>query len=200
MLISPIITKMQSLSVEVTVLLYVDDLVIIISGSPEHTASLLRRCWEVMTEFQVITGLKVNPSKSAILILGAWSAAAIQTVALVPLPIKKWYKYLGVKLGDVSPYEAYQPALQKAIGRAYAMQKWDLSLDERVALLQQWILPLLVFPARVVYPTEQVISSLRTVYHIALRLNSWSLTVDILSLPKIEGGCCLPTPRSFLLW
>ena len=80
------------------------------------------------------------------------------------------------------------------------MQKWDLSLDERVALLQQWILPLLVFPARVVYPTEQVISSLRTVYHIALRLNSWSLTVDILSLPKVEGGCCLPTPRSFLLW
>ena len=153
-----------------------------------------------MTEFQVITGLKVNPSKSPMLILGAWSPAAIQTVALVPLPIKKWYKYLGVKLGDVSPYEAYQPALQKAIGRACAMQKWDLSLDERVALLQQWILPLLVFPARVVYPTEQVISSLRTVYHIALRLNSWSLTVDILSLPKIEGGCCLPTPRSFLLW
>ena len=200
MLISPIITKMQSLSVEVTVLLYVDDLLIIISGSPEHTASLLRRCWEVMTEFQVITGLKVNPSKSAILVLGAWSGAAVQTVAMVPLPIKKWYKYLGVKLGDISPYEAYQPALQKAIGRAYAMQKWDLSLDERVALLQQWILSLLVFPAKVVYPAEQVISSLRTVYHIALRLNSWSLIVDILSLPKIEGGCCLPTPRSFLLW
>ena len=90
MLISPIITKMQSLSVEVTVLLYVDDLLIIISGSPEHTASLLRRCWEVMTEFQVITGLKVNPSKSAILILGAWSGAAVQTAAMVPLPIKKW--------------------------------------------------------------------------------------------------------------
>ena len=44
MLISPVITKMQSLSVEVTVLLYVDDLLIIISGSREHTASLLRRC------------------------------------------------------------------------------------------------------------------------------------------------------------
>ena len=125
---------MQSLSVEVTILLYVDDLLIIISGSPEHTASLLRRCWGVMTEFQVITGLEVNPSKSAILVLGAWSGAAVQTVATVPLPIKKWYKYLGVKLGDISPYEAYQPALQKATGRAYAMQKWECRLKCRAMI------------------------------------------------------------------
>ena len=63
--------------------------------------------------------------------------------------MQKWYKYLGVKLGDV-PSDAYSPALQKALGRAYAMQNWDLTLEERVTLLQQWIPPLIVYPARVV--------------------------------------------------
>ena len=33
-----------------------------------------------------------------------------------------------------------------------------LSLEERVHLLQSWILPLLVFPARVIFPSEQVIT------------------------------------------
>ena len=45
-----------------------------------------------------------------------------------------------------------------------------------------------MYPARVVYPTEQVISALHTTYQVALRLNLWSITPSILSLPKVEGG------------
>ena len=73
-------------------------------------------------------------------------------------------------------------------------------MEERISLQQQWILPLIVYPARVVYPKEQVISTLRTVYQVALRLNSWSITLSVLSLPKVKGGHNLPTPTSFLLW
>ena len=94
-----------------------------------------------MEDFQSVTGLHVNSKKSAILTLGIWTVAALQRLSTVPLLIQKWYKYLGVKLGSVSPSKAYNPALRKALGRAYAMQKWDLALEERVALLQQWILP-----------------------------------------------------------
>ena len=135
MLISPI--KLQTLSCDIIALLYVDHLLIIISGSPKRTAALLVLCWGVMTEFQDITGLRVNLKKSAILKLGIWTVSALQTLAMVPLPIQKWCKYLGVKLGDVSPSDAYTPAMQKALGQAYAMQHWDLTLDKRVALLQQ---------------------------------------------------------------
>ena len=48
----------------------------------------------------------------------------LQTLSLdiTILPVQKWYKYLGVKLGNVSPSEAYNPALQKPLSKAYAMQ------------------------------------------------------------------------------
>ena len=115
MLISPMVTKLQTLFVDVNVLLYVDDLIIIF-GSPQKTASLLHECWAVMEQFQHITGLNVNPKKSAILTLGIWTVAALRDLASVPLPVQKCYKYLGVKLGNVSPSEAYNIALQKALG------------------------------------------------------------------------------------
>ena len=80
------------------------------------------------------------------------------------------------------------------------MQHWSLTLGERVHLLQLWILPLLVFPARVVFPTEQVISSLKTIYSVALNTSSWGLTNEILALPPREGGMALPDPKHYLLW
>ena len=80
------------------------------------------------------------------------------------------------------------------------MQHWKLSLAERVELLKLWILPLIVYPARVVFPTSPVISMLRTVYSVALRLNSWGVTTSILALPKTLGGLALAQPRTFLLW
>ena len=95
---------------------------------------------------------------------------------------------------------AYSHALQKAMGRAFAMQSWDLSLAERVLLLKLWILPLLIYPARVVFPSDPVVSALRTVYQVALKLNSWSITLDILSHPQHKGGYNLAAPGTFLYW
>ena len=65
---------------------------------------------------------------------------------------------------------------------------------------QLWILPLLVFPARVVFPPDQVITSLKTIYNVALKTTSWGLTHDILALPVKEGGIALPDPKHLLLW
>ena len=98
------------------------------------------------------------------------------------------YTYLGIKLGYVAPEEAFAPALQKALGRAHSMQHWNLTLKERVFLLKMWILPVLVYPARVIFPVKKVVDSLKTIYNIALGLNSWGLTQDILALPESQGG------------
>ena len=84
------------------------------------------------------------------------------------------------------------------MGRAFAMRSWDLSLAERVLLLKLWILPLVIYPARVVFPSDPVVSGLRTVYHVALKLNSWSITLDILSHPLHKGGYNLAAPETFL--
>mmetsp|Transcript_3219 Transcript_3219/g.5571 ORF Transcript_3219/g.5571 Transcript_3219/m.5571 type:complete len:95 (+) Transcript_3219:4-288(+) len=48
--------------------------------------------------------------------------------------------------------------------------------------------------------TSPVNSMLRTVYSVALRLNSWAITPSILALPKATGGLSLAQPRAFLLW
>ena len=90
--------------------------------------------------------------------------------------------------------EAYGPAHQKAAGRAFSMQPLALSLQERVELLQRWILPLLVYPARVVFPSENVLSAVKTIYHIALKVNSRVITTDILYHTKEQGGKELTPP------
>ena len=99
------------------------------------------------------------------------------------LPLQNSYKYLGIQLGDITSEESYSHALHKAIGRAFAMQSRSLSLLERVHLLELWILPLLVYPARIVFPSAGVISTLKTIYQVALKLNSWTITMDTLSHP-----------------
>mmetsp|Transcript_87821 Transcript_87821/g.152827 ORF Transcript_87821/g.152827 Transcript_87821/m.152827 type:complete len:171 (-) Transcript_87821:254-766(-) len=80
------------------------------------------------------------------------------------------------------------------------MHHWKLGLAERVDLLKLWILPLVVYPARVVFPTKPAISTLHTVHGVGLRLNAWGMTPSILSLPKAQGGFSVAPPRTFLPW
>ena len=41
---------------------------------------------------------------------------------------------------------------------------------------------------------------MKLIYNIALGLNSWGMSHDILALPEKEGGMGLAQPRDFLLW
>ena len=54
----------------------------------------------------------------------------------------------------------------------------SLTLPERVALLQEWILPLLIVPARPYFPTKEVCSKLADIYRTALRVSGWGLILD----------------------
>ena len=75
------------------------------------------------------------------------------------------------------------------------MHHWKLTLCEPVFLLKLWILPVLVYPSRVIYPVKQVVDSIKVIYNIALGLNTWGLTHEILALPEQEGGMGLAMPR-----
>ena len=57
-----------------------------------------------------------------------------------------------------------------------------------------------MYPARVIFPVKKVIDSLKTIYNVALGLNSWGLTQDILALPEYQGGLNLAQPQHFLWW
>ena len=67
-------------------------------------------------------------------------------------------------------------------------------------LLKLWILPLLVYPARMVFPSAAVVSTLTIIYHVALNLNSWGITLDILAHPLFRGGYSVAPPQGFLYW
>mmetsp|Transcript_12980 Transcript_12980/g.23327 ORF Transcript_12980/g.23327 Transcript_12980/m.23327 type:complete len:216 (-) Transcript_12980:124-771(-) len=114
--------------------------------------------------------------------------------------MKDRYTYLGVLIDHILPEVAYGAAMQKALGRAYSMQHWKLSLSESVELVKLWMLPLIVHPVRVVFPTNPVISMLRTLYRVALRLNSWGITPGILTLPRTLSGFSFAQPKIFLFW
>ena len=52
------------------------------------------------------------------------------------------------------------------------MQKWALSLLERVALLKLWVLPLFVHVAKVAFLSDGVVDLLTSIYKTTLNLNS----------------------------
>ena len=203
MLISPLAQKLTSVSDTVQNLLYADDLLIIVTGEPAQAVFVFLMVWGSLKAFSKYSGLMVNHKKSAILLKGHWTESLKVQLLSTGLQFQDSYKYLGIGFGHVTPEVAYSHALQKAMGRAFAMQSWDLSLAERVLLLNLWIIPLLIYPARVVFPSDPVVSALRTVYQVALKLNSWSITLDILSYPMHKGGYNLAAPETCMhqqLW
>ena len=200
MLVSPIISRINSVSASIKVLLYADDLLVIIRDPPHVCVQHLTALGDVFREFEFIVGLALNRDKSAVLLKGEWPEIQKASAAACGFPIHHKYKYLGVLLGDIPPTEAFAPAIAKAMGRASAMVHWSLDLELRQQLLELWIMPLLVAPARVVQPSQEVISAVTTIYHTALRTNSWGLTHRILAQPEELGGIGLVPPKTFLFW
>ena len=197
MLVSPIVQKILPAVPNVTVLLYADDLLIIFTGSPQSCALDVGLCSDILQDFTFHVSLEVNPDKSALVLKGAWSEFDKSCLASHGWPIKDRYKYLGVFLGDISPQEAYASALARATGRAGMMHNWDLTLEERQALLELWITPLLLFPASVVAPDKHVITAVNNIYLMALGLNSWGLTIKILAQTLDLGGTRLVPQGSY---
>ena len=78
----------------------------------------------------------MNKGKSAILLKGEWLPQLQAALTQLGIPIQKTYKYLGILLGHVTPEQSFSLALNKALGRAYSMRSWELSLPERIELLK----------------------------------------------------------------
>ena len=77
------------------------------------------------------------------------------------------------------------------------MRTLQLTHEERIALFQEWVLPLFVCPARAYFPTDYVIAKVSNVYKVALRLNGRGLTLSIWHCHRLKGGTACPTPRCF---
>ena len=151
-----------------------------------------------LRRYAKFVGLRINLDKSAFLLRGFWTDRQKTKLENTGIPVQSKVKYLGNLFGDVTPDEAFAPHLSRALARAQFAATLPLTMPERVHLLQEWILPLMIYPARAYFPTEDVCTKLANVYRVALRLGSWGLTLPILQLPPKLGGALLPKPSLFL--
>ena len=184
MLVSPLALKLTAVSAHVTILLYADDLLIVIMLPPHEVIPVLSLIISAMSCFSAHSGLHINKGKSAFLLAGDWPPHMQALLSQFSIPIQSSYKYIGIVLGHVTSEQSFSVALKKALARAHAMRSLELSLEGWVELLKLWILPLIVYLARAVHADENVCSALTLIYHVALNLNSWGITQPILSLPK----------------
>ena len=106
------------------------------TGEPAQAVFVFLMVWGSLKAFSKYSGLMVNHKKSAILLKGHWTESLKVQLLSTGLQFQDSYKYLRIGFGHVTPEVAYSHALQKAMGRAFAMQSWDLSLAERVLLLK----------------------------------------------------------------
>ena len=72
MLVSPTIHKLNSVSPSIRVLLYADDLLVIIRDTLSECPAHLTKINSVLQEFEFIVGLSVNKEKNALLLKGKW--------------------------------------------------------------------------------------------------------------------------------
>ena len=200
MVCSVLVKTIQHISAHIKVLFYADDLLLYIPLPPREVCALLPAIFEVIHRYGVVVGLTTNLSKSAFLIKGCWTEDQKKALHSFGIPIKDRVKYLGILIRHVTSDEAYAPLIARALKRATFMKQLPLNLPERVALLQEWVLPLFIFPARAYFPTDEVVSKLNVIYRTALNISSWGLTLPMLQLPPTQGGALLPTPLKFLLW
>ena len=200
MVSSVLVRKLQSLSPCIHILFYADDLLIYIPLPPPTVSKLLTHIFEAIRVYGLFVGLRINLGKSAFLLKGEWGEDHKRILASFGVPVKAKIRYLGIVLGHVSSEEAYTPTIARAMQRAEFMRTLPLTHHERVALFQEWVLPLLIFPARAYFPTHAVISQVSVVYKTALCLTSWGLTLPILELRPGLGGDTLPRPSKFSLW
>ena len=105
-----------------------------------------------------------------------------------------YIKYLGVLMGEVSSDRVYAVSLATALHRAKILSSLGLSLLHRVQLLKQRVLPVISLVSCSCWPTQSSGSALTDLYRLALGLDSWGLTIPVMSQPLELGGLSHPAP------
>ena len=127
-----LIYDIKSLKIQLTILLYTDDILFCVPGRGAAHQSDLRAALYRLNGFGYFSRLRVNPTKTFAVVKVREGDTMPATVAGVT--VKEWVKYLGILLGNVSMEKAYAPVVAKMPTRARAVVSMSLSLEERAYL------------------------------------------------------------------
>ena len=151
---SAIIPVLQKLHVGLKVRMYADDLIGYLSCDAQVATEVVAFIVHFLREFGLYTGLRVNVGKSTIIVKGMELQAGITRLEL---SISSKVRYLGIMIGDSSPQEVYVKAIAVSFVTAQYLKDLDVTPSKKVHLQNIWILTPWIFPARVRYPTKEVI-------------------------------------------
>ena len=83
--------------------MFADDVMLIFSCCPRHAIEQIQHCLPIFHRFVHYTGLKVNSDKPYLIPTGEWTPEQKLLLARTGMKVKDSAKYLGVKIGDVTP-------------------------------------------------------------------------------------------------
>lgn len=176
--------------------LYSDDTLVRVVGPVTELKARVGSMLEIVAEFGLYSGLRVNAPKSEILLRGVvtdeprWHSFSLVS----------FFRYLGGFIGDISAERSFAPALSKVWSRCVWLMTAPLSQDEKRMLIHIWVMPCLRIPA-LLRPTPLVVRR-RVAECIRIAMNSkpWRLSLDIMSQSQERGGLGLIKPDVFLDW
>ena len=132
---------------------HADDLVGDLACTDDEAEPRLEDIVHALRTFGLHTGLRMNVSKSKVLLKGL----SVQYFVLsLGLKVGDKIKYLGVRIGHVTEKDIFASAFSNSFLRAQTIFDMDMTRAEKVQFLQAWVYPLWIVPARVCYPSKQI--------------------------------------------
>ena len=194
-----LIFDIKSLKVELSILLYLDDILFCVPVCGVQHKKDLQAAMYRLCIFGYFSGPRVNLSKMYAVVKRQGEEAPMPKV-VVGCAVKPFVRYWGILLGNISVEQAYAPSISRMMQRARQMAALPLGLEEKAHLFSSWIAPMCYLPARAYRPTDHVLSQLNLVHKIALGLNNWHLTMPILQLPVKEGMLAQANLAAYAEW
>ena len=193
-----LIRGFQRIKCDSCIRFYADDILISVPGCGSVEVEDLRALLYVLNIFGHFSGLRVKDAKTFAVV--KCSALRQHPGEVAGITVKPSLRYLGVLLGNVSDQQVYGPTIAKMMARAQTLATLPLSMEEKASLLALWVAPVVYLTSRAYEPSSKVSALLNFVQRVALNLNSWHLTVGILSMRESEGGLAHASLSSYALW
>ena len=185
LLASVIIPILQTIHPGLCVRMYADDLVVYIACSDDEAEPFLEDILHALRTFGLHTWLRMNVSKSKVLLKGLSIPPFVLSLGL---KVADKIKYLGVMIGHVTEKDIFASAISNSFLRAQTIRDMDMTQTEKVQLLKAWVYPLWILPARVCIPSKKIFRQMYTMVQTALGLDSWGFTLSEFGHSCSKGG------------
>ena len=175
--------------------LYSDDVLLKVSGKPEELHARVGGVLDNIREFGRFTGLRLNASKTEVLLRGAPPGVDWHGLRVV-----QHLRYLGGYIGDVAPEVSFAPAMTKVRSRCLWLVTSPFSVEEKKLLIHTWVLPCIRVPSLLRSAPRSVRVGVKAAISMALGVKPWKLSLEILCLPPEKGGVGLVVVDVYFDW